>query len=67
LFQEVSKDLLLECLQTLEEEEEAPKVIMSDFVVKELPGKRRAKKSIDLINVKSLCRSTRLNKDLKGC
>jgi hypothetical protein len=44
LFEEVSKDLLLECLKTLEEEEEALKVIMSDFVVKELPRKRRAKK-----------------------
>jgi hypothetical protein len=71
LIQDASKEVLLECLENLEPGE--PQQVITELPptdavqkIKEAPGKRRAKKIVDPVDVKSLRRSTRLNKDLDG-
>jgi hypothetical protein len=63
-FQRVSKNLLLECLENLDDEEE-----MGKALVPAAPGalkKRRTKKNIDPVDAKSLRHNTRLNKNQEG-
>jgi hypothetical protein len=66
-FHGVSKNLLLECLENLEEEE-AP-VEQEVMVVRHqtvTPKKRRTPKVVELADVKSLRHNTRLNKNYEG-
>jgi hypothetical protein len=65
-FQAASKELLLECLELMEDDGESSKAIVPLVAPIELPKKRRAKKSIDHVDVKSLRHCTCLNKDLGG-
>jgi hypothetical protein len=65
-FQGVSKELLLECLETMEEDENPSAAVVPATKPQETPKKRRAQKPADPMDVKTLRRSTRLNKNLEG-
>jgi hypothetical protein len=60
----VSKNLLLECLENLDDEKEMGKALVPTAL--EASKKRRTKKNIDLVDVKSLRHNTRLNKNQEG-
>jgi hypothetical protein len=67
-FQGVSKELLLECLENLEPEvgEENSKALVVQPTTQFGLKKRRVTRASDPMDVKSLHRSTRLNKNLDG-
>jgi hypothetical protein len=65
-LQDASRELLLDCLETMDEVEALPPHPPSAPTAKELARKRKGKRPAGPLDVKTLRRSTRLNKNREG-